>query len=902
MSPPRKRAARHPAAARQLEALRIIGEEIAREYDLPALLRLIHRQAADLVGAASGAVYLWDESGEVLVPTAWHGAGEWFREVQIRPGNDAVGTVAQRRSGMIVNDYATSPLALRLLVEQLGITAVLAEPLIYRERLVGVIAVHRRRDEGRFRDADRRLLALFAGLAAIAIASAQAHAAARRRANELAVLLRANRSIMAGLDLQAILDRIVAEAGQIAGTPHVKVLLVDKPAQQLRISAVGGACLAHGAAVPLRTGVSGWVAATGDPLFVPECGRDPRNIFAREDQAVGFRTYLGLPIKGRDEILGVLTFNRTDPRQYAAEEIAYLASFANQAAIAIENARLYQVVRDRAAELESLRRIDRAITSPLDLPAVLDAVVTGAMQILDAQHAQIVLWDEASRQLRLGAVVGPEAARARQEGLPLGTGVCGTVALTRQPLILNEYQASAFASPAAPDVLAALAVPILSEDRLLGVLCTTTAQAGKRFTAEDLRRLQTVAGQAAIAIANAQLFDQVAQAKAEWEHTFDAIPDLVAIIDPEHRLVRVNRAMVVQTGQPAEALVGQRCYAVLHGTESPWPACPHARTLATGEPATQVVEDPHLGGTFLVTTAPLTSEAGQGVGTVHIARDITELRRLEAEARDRQRAEDLSRAKSAFIASMSHELRTPLNSILGFAQLLQEQARGGLSDQQLRYVTIIRNSGQHLLQLIGDILDLSKFEVGKLTLQLSPLPVARVLEDILAIARGLANQKNQIIEATVAPDLPPLVADLLRVKQILFNLLSNAVKFTPTGGRITVAVRQQGNGDSRVLPEAHPPQPPAFSAGEWLELTVTDTGVGIRPADLPRLFQEFVQLETTQAQAHEGTGLGLALTKRLVELHGGSIWAESHGAGQGSTFRIHLPCNGPETPDEPREP
>ncbi|HEX7549193.1 MAG TPA: ATP-binding protein, partial [Candidatus Methylomirabilis sp.] len=287
-----------------------------------------------------------------------------------------------------------------------------------------------------------------------------------------------------------------------------------------------------------------------------------------------------------------------------------------------------------------------------------------------------------------------------------------------------------------------------------------------------------------------------------------------------------------------------------------------------------------------------------------------------------------SQHKSAFLANMSHELRTPLNSILGFAQLLQEQTKETLSTKHTRFLTNIYTSGQHLLTLINDILDLSKVEAGKITLEREPLAVAGILEDLLVIARGLAYKKGQTIRMEAAPDLPALPADPVRFKQIFFNLVSNAVKFTPDGGTITVAARrisnfqfpisnfpnQDSEPQSQIVPEqardgsaelAVSPEPVEGQIAnqksqirDFLEIAVTDTGVGIRPEDIPRLFTEFTQLETTAAQAHEGTGLGLALTKRLVELHGGTITAASDGEGQGSTFTVLLPVEGGETGDQ----
>jgi signal transduction histidine kinase/DNA-binding response OmpR family regulator len=281
------------------------------------------------------------------------------------------------------------------------------------------------------------------------------------------------------------------------------------------------------------------------------------------------------------------------------------------------------------------------------------------------------------------------------------------------------------------------------------------------------------------------------------------------------------------------------------------------------------------------------------------------------EARVQERTQELeaanlqlaaaSRHKSEFLANMSHELRTPLNSILGFSELLREQVSGLLTEKHARFLSHISNSGKHLLQLISDILDIAKVEAGKFTLQPEPLPVAQTLEDILVIGRGLAHQKAQTVETDIAPDLPPLRADPVRFKQILFNLLSNAVKFTPAGGTVRVAARRVNWSKSQAVELSGPIDQlttrPIDADGDYLEIRVSDTGAGIRAEDMPRLFREFVQLETTRAQQNEGTGLGLALTKRLVEMHGGRIWAESDGVGRGSTFTVHLPIREPEAAD-----
>ena len=258
-----------------------------------------------------------------------------------------------------------------------------------------------------------------------------------------------------------------------------------------------------------------------------------------------------------------------------------------------------------------------------------------------------------------------------------------------------------------------------------------------------------------------------------------------------------------------------------------------------------------------------------------------------------RQAEAASWAKSEFLANMSHELRTPLNSIIGFSEVLQTQAHGPLTEKQARYLGHIHQSGKDLLDRISNVLDLVAEQTGKLILRPEPLAVAQTLEEVLVSLRGLAHKKGQSIETRVEPDLPSLRADPVRFKQILFNLLSNAVKFTPEQATITLVARSLGDQEALDPAVLSASQLPSLPAGEWLELHVTDTGLGSGAEDLPRLFQEFVQLDASMSKRHEGTGLGLALTKKLVELHGGRIWAASEGEGRGATFTVVLPFGGP---------
>jgi two-component system cell cycle sensor histidine kinase PleC len=246
---------------------------------------------------------------------------------------------------------------------------------------------------------------------------------------------------------------------------------------------------------------------------------------------------------------------------------------------------------------------------------------------------------------------------------------------------------------------------------------------------------------------------------------------------------------------------------------------------------------------------------------------------------EKLRAVEANRAKSEFLANMSHELRTPLNAIIGFSEIMTQELFGPLGATPYKgYVNDILASGQHLLALINDVLDMSKIEAGKMILYREPLDVGALAEEALRLVRNRADTAGLMLIADIGEDLPEVEADARAVKQILLNLLSNALKFTPAGGRVSVRARGEAGG---------------------VRLTVQDTGIGIDPDDLPRLAAPFEQVESQQSKTTQGTGLGLALSKAFVEMHGSNLTIES-APGQGTRVSFLLPPpRGPET-DDPR--
>jgi signal transduction histidine kinase len=233
---------------------------------------------------------------------------------------------------------------------------------------------------------------------------------------------------------------------------------------------------------------------------------------------------------------------------------------------------------------------------------------------------------------------------------------------------------------------------------------------------------------------------------------------------------------------------------------------------------------------------------------------------------------------------MSHELRTPLNAVIGFSQLLANKTYGELNERQLQYLTTILSGGRHLRRLVDDVLDLAKVDAGHLTLDRTSVIIGKELGEVVGVVQALASEKNITVSTDVKDDLPTISADRQRIQQVIYNLLSNAIKFTDSGGSVTITADTIVDGGAN-----------GASAPGALRIMVADSGIGIKAEDQARIFEAFEQVDSSRVREQGGTGLGLALTRRLVELHGGTIAVASEGVkGRGSVFTVRLPIAAPE--------
>jgi PAS domain S-box-containing protein len=391
---------------------------------------------------------------------------------------------------------------------------------------------------------------------------------------------------------------------------------------------------------------------------------------------------------------------------------------------------------------------------------------------------------------------------------------------------------------------------------------------------EPLQELEELRGRASEEVSLKSARKTSAEALRQSEETarvlLDASMDAALLMRPDGTLLALNEVAAHRFGGTAQGLVGSNIFELLTHDMAQEFRARAAEVTKSGASVRYVYAD---GGMYTDNSLfPVFRGAGKVDRLAFFSRNITKQALGELELhKARQAAQSADRAKSRFLANMSHELRTPLNAIIGFSEVLEDQTFGELNEKQLRYAGHIHASGQHLLMLINEILDLAKVESGKTELHFSQVNIKRLLENSLMMIKEKALKHRIQIDVRIQEELSdfPVQADEVKLKQIVFNLLSNAAKFTPDGGRIEVSARL---GQDEVV------------------ITVADTGVGLKPQDQERIFAPFEQADSLSgARTERGTGLGLALAKSFVELHRGRIWVHSQGPGKGSAFTFTIP-------------
>jgi signal transduction histidine kinase len=691
--------------------------------------------------------------------------------------------------------------------------------------------------------------------------------------------------------------------------------------------------------VPLKGTVAGGSIIARRVIHVADLQADTGEFpeGAAAARQFGYRAVLAVPLVREGTVIGAIILRRTEARPFTDKQLALLQTFADQAVIAMENVRLFQELQARNRELtESLEQqtataeILRVISgSPTDVQPVLDVVAQSAARLCEARDA-VVLRVE-GRALRVVAHYGPVPARAIGLTMEITPDwMAGRAVLERRTIHVPDLAAALDEYPRSRPLQersgqrTTLVVPMVREGVPIGVIVLRRPEV-RPFSERHIALVQTFADQAVIAIENVRLFQELQERTRALARSVEELKALGAVSQAvnstlelqavlsailahadalsgtdggviyeydeaggqflmratrgfDAALVEVLEATPPRPGEGAVGHAAQRREPVEISdilTEPAYPARLRQVTVGAGFRAILAVplerEQHVLGCLVLARKTPghfppevvglLQTMAAQSALAIQNARLFRELEQKSREL------EGANRHKSEFLANMSHELRTPLNAIIGFSEVLLERMFGDLTAKQEEYLQDVLASGRHLLSLINDILDLSKVEAGRMDLELTAFDLRLALENALTLVRERAARHGLSVGLHVEPGVGEIVGDERKVKQVLLNLLSNAVKFTPPGGRIDVR---------------------AGLAEGAVEVAVTDTGIGIAPEDQEAIFEEFRQVGADYARKREGTGLGLTLARKLVELHGGRLWVESE-PGRGSTFTVTLP-------------
>ena len=662
------------------------------------------------------------------------------------------------------------------------------------------------------------------------------------------------------------------------GYDFLGVFLVD-PASGERVlhASVGWADVPSSMRIPPGHGISERPLLDGELHYTPEVTRDAQYLPALNS---GSEVDLPLLIDGKP--IGVLTVESTEPNAFGKHDFEILTAAADQAGIAlararllVSQARLLAAERRRAGEQQALLDTLTDLSAELELSKLFQAVLERAAALLGVSGGELAIFDEPRQELVILANynTGTVATGAR---LKVGEGAMGHVARTLEPLIIPDYHqwAGRSAQYAKVEAHAVAVVPLLIRGRLVGALSVWHADPRKAFGQGDLRLVNLFAPQAAIAIENARLYSAAQHQKQYFEELVKNNPVAIVALDNDHNIVSCNPAFERLFGYAEAEVTGRNLDSLITTEEMRREAVGYTQQAADHHAVKVVRQRLRRDGTLVdveVLAVPVTV-AGERVGVMGLYHDITEL--LLA----RREAEAANSAKSQFLASMSHELRTPLNAIIGYSEMLEEEAEDTGQAAFVPDLEKIRSAGRHLLALINDILDLSKIEAGKLELFAEPFEVRAVVQEVATTVQPLVEKNGNRLEVRCDDGVGAMHSDLTRCRQVLLHLLSNACKFTKGGTIALTAGRERSDGAS---PDA-------------LVFRVADSGIGMTPEQLGKLFEAFSQADASTARNYGGTGLGLAITRRFCRMMGGEVAVES-APGRGSTFTVRLPASLGET-------
>lgn len=812
----------------------------------------------------------------------------------------------QESLGVFATDAVTAEPDLTPLSKFLGAStrSLLILPLVSSANLRALIFIHQS-ESVRFSLTEIELARTLTNQASIAMENARLYQSTLSTAERFSILNQASYQVGANLDPEQVYVAVHRAAQRLMPVESFVISILDEENDEIEgVYLVDEDRRAPITRIPRDQGLSGRVISTGEPLLLQSAAVvDSMDtvVYGKRDTP---QSILAVPMTLSGRAIGMLSAQSYQPNVYSEDDLQILSTLANQAAVAIQNGRLFNETERLAQELErrvvertaqlqreqqnteTLLRILTEVSSSLDLDRALNRTLALLNDAIGAEQGTIMLLNAEDNLLHYRAGYGYLTDKVTGEGrgfkLKIGEGLAGWVVAQREPALIDDLTDDprwVRNSVSSREHRSAIAMPLSVAEDVIGALMVFHRRPNF-FSPELLSLVKAIAGQVAVAINNAHLYELIrdqaerlgSMLRREQEDAsrsqaiLEAVADGVLVTGSNNRISFINQSAENILSLDSGRVLGQSLdvFGGLFGksagtwmqTIRDWSESPGA--YQQGDTYAEQI-DLENGRIILVHLAPVILQ-NDFLGTVSIFRDITH----EVE---------VDRLKSEFVATVSHELRTPMTSIRGYVDVLLMGAAGALNENQIHFLSIVKNNTERLNILVNDLLDVSRIESGHVTLSPQALDLREVAEDVIGdvLRRSQEENKPMALSLEAPKKLPRVYGDAERVRQVLGNLVDNAYHYTPENGTITVEI-----------------QP--LNGGHEVQVDVKDNGVGISLEDQERVFERFYRGEHPLVLATPGTGLGLSIVKQIVDMHKGRIWMKSSGVpGEGSTFSFTLP-------------
>ncbi len=899
------------------------GRRLTKAVEIPDIIQTLRQTIDEALLPEQLHIYVHDPLSDQYAAASTDG-GRPTSDLRF-PANSALAqTLTRRQSSLFLGQAVTLPRALHEDWARMSLLgAQFFVPMPGQHQLVGWIALGNRRSGEPYSDRDLAFLESLGDQAALAIERAQVVDDLERRVHQMNVLTRVAQGVNITSAFDDILELLYAQTNQVLPTEDFFITLYDETSQGVfhafyleandRLSDRENKPLAE------REGMAGEVIRTGRAILTDDYNRECRKR-AIIPAIQGVYAWMSVPLNTSDDTIGALSLGSRDPAViYTDDQRDVLQAIADQAAGAIAKARLLQETERRARQLATLNTVAQSLSSTLDLDTLLGRILDSAVEILNCEAGSLFMIDPESGEIVFEVANGPVGSDLVGMRLPPGTGLVGKAVESGEPIIANDVLQTKEWSGETDEqtgfvTRALLVVPLQVKDNIIGVIEVLNKRDGSPFTVEEQELLTVFTGQAAVAIENARLYtltDQALAARVEELSVMQRIDrELNASLDMARTMGITLDWALRQSNSDAGfvGLVEEERIEVIAAQGYPQPEDgEHSpalhlelpilqRTVQSGNSqAANLIGDNGAGRldpeAMSQLAVPIRREA-EVIGILFLEsrtagqyseeklRFLTRLSDHAAIAISNSQyyaeVQEANIAKSDFVSFVSHELKTPMTSIKGYADLLAKGAVGPVSEAQSNFLSTIRSNVNRMSTLVSDLADISRIEAGRLRLEFSAVPIIEVVEEIVRSTQAQFEEKEQVLRLEIPEDLEPVWGDRTRLIQVLTNLVSNAHKYTPAGGTIEIRATQE---DNTRDPEGAP---------QVIHLAVEDTGIGISAEDQKKIFQKFFRSEDEQAREAPGTGLGLNITKNLVEMQGGQIWFEST-YGKGTTFHFTIP-------------